>query len=86
MHQEKKLFSVESLYYLESQHQVEIVDSSNEYFKFDNKFYSQHRIKKNRELLRKWFIKSAKEKIIPRTKYQNSRSIAILENINNLQK
>jgi predicted metal-dependent hydrolase len=63
----KEIINGESLYYLGSQYQVELVENSKG-LKFDNKFLFPVQDKeKNLKLLRKWYINSAKDMIIPRT-------------------
>jgi len=65
----KEIISGESLYYLGRQYQVELLESSNDELVFDNKFLFPLQDKqKNMILLKKWYIKSAKEKIIPRAR------------------
>ncbi|KAB3536274.1 M48 family metallopeptidase [Alkaliphilus pronyensis] len=65
----KEIINGESLYYLGHQYQVELIESTNDELVFDNKFlFPMQEKEKNLVLLKKWYVRCAKEKIIPRAR------------------
>jgi predicted metal-dependent hydrolase len=66
----KEFVSGESILFLGKHHKMEVVDDAIEGIQFDNKFYiSRANQDKAEQLFRKWYVKQAEEKIIPRVKY-----------------
>lgn len=82
----KEFVSGESLLFLGKHHKMEIVQDEIEGIQFDNKFYiSKANQAKAEQLFRKWFVKQAEEKIIPKVKFHaknigvNYKAIRILD-------
>lgn len=68
--QRKEFVSGESLLYLGVHYKLELVLKEIEGVLYDNKFYiSRSNQAKAEELFRKWYVKHAEEKIIPRVKF-----------------
>ncbi len=73
----KEFVSGESLLFLGKHHKLEVVSDENEGILFDNKFYiSKANQNKADQLFRKWYMKQAEEKIIPKAKL-HARNIGV---------
>lgn len=77
----KELVNGESLLYLGRQYMVEIVKDSNDEIKFDQKFYipeMDNPTFSRAELLKKWYIQKAQDKITPKIlKYARSLGVKV---------
>ncbi len=66
----KELISGESILYLGRQYRIEIVKTGLSEIKFAQRFFIPNvQMSRRAEILQKWYIEKAKEKIIPRVKY-----------------
>lgn len=77
----KELVNGESLLYLGRQYQVEVMDTLNGEVQFDQRFYLPVGVKQATDkatLLKQWYIKEAKEKIVPRVfKYASDLGVNV---------
>lgn len=65
----KELVNGESALYLGRQYQIEVIQNSSEEIRFEQRFLIPARLSaERRQVLRKWYMDKAKEKILPRTK------------------